>query len=734
MPDALEQLPYHQAFGQRLAGPTVMHRALADRVVNASDPLAALATGNPAALIVGASFGFEAAHVEALVEVAEYLTASTDAVVTRVLDRLIVVLIPLINPDGRAAAMRDWEREPLSDGHHGSGNAYGFLLNRDFFNLSQPETRAVRMAINRYHPVVAYDPHEDMYYLGKALPQVCWTPPLARPYHPDIDSRIIDNIARIGSAIAGVWGRQSFDYLYHPAGEHKFLTLFRLGGRFHLLLCLQGVTALITESARMPGAQTWQDRIRQKVTAAIAFLDEVATHLEVYVGTRYAVRSDLGSPDAFILPVDRNSRGALRAVVEPLLAHGVCVYWSPRPDPAFVIPTDQPDGRLVRALLTVAPWNHIALPPMAGAACLRLSALPPNLQQLWRHAPLDQVVETPTLLSHPAVSPPVGELAAVPNDAEGIAAANRLLDRDETVYRVHDGRLAFRATPGDLVSCIVDGLPVTVSPAEDENVVQIIRRPRIALYAGQGVDQRHHLLEGGIRYGLERMGFPFVRIKAADLRNGVLQNVDLLVVPGGSATEIVHGWPDPGPRWRRPAVPDGIGQSGLEAILRFVDHGGRYLGIGSGGGVLGTKGYLGLVDAQLVDELLGETRVRYRVTQDHPLMLGLTPWIDDQGELVPAMFPAPYYSEPYAEIHGGPILAPGPKATVLAEYTGVDDPGAVRHPDYLEASAHTPAVLYQRSGKGLAIILAVEPGLRGVWRSTLPLLANAVFFAAADLK
>ena len=90
-------------------------------------------------------------------------------------------MVPLMNPDGRAEAIRQWQRAPLSTGHQGSGNAYGVPINRDFFNLSQPETRAVRAAINRFHPVAAYDPHEDMYHLSHMIPYVCWTPPFARP-------------------------------------------------------------------------------------------------------------------------------------------------------------------------------------------------------------------------------------------------------------------------------------------------------------------------------------------------------------------------------------------------------------------------------------------------------------------------------------------------------------------------------------------------------------------------
>jgi hypothetical protein len=89
----------------------------------------------------------------------------------------------------------------------------------------------------------------------------------------------------------------------------------------------------------------------------------------------------------------------------------------------------------------------------------------------------------------------------------------------------------------------------------------------------------------------------------------------------------------------------------------------------------------------------------------------------------------PYYSEPASQVHGGPIFAAGAKAEVLADYVAIDDPKAVREPRYFEPGAHTPAILYQSHGTGWAAVAAFDPGLRGVWRSTLAILSNAVNLA-----
>ncbi len=729
-PEALDRLPHYLSLNRRVSGPRVIHHTLNDVAVTAEDPLALAAGEKVTVMVAGASFGFEAAHVEALIEFAEHLAASGDPETMRVLERLLVVIIPLMNPDGRAAAIRDWQREPLSVGHQGSGNAYGFFINRDFFNLSQPETRAVRCALNRYLPAAVYDPHEDMFYLSHTLPQVCWTPPFARPYHPEIDPRVIASIAKLGGAVAAEWKRQGFNFLYHPNGEHEFLTLFRLGGRLHLLQCLQGVPAFITESARMPGAQTWRDRVAQKVTAAAAFLREVAVHRDTYVGTRYAVRSDLGDPDAFVLPDARNSPLTANDVLAPLSQHGILVYRTKDPEPAFVIPTNQPDGHLVRALLTDAPWNHAALSPMAGTVCVRVSALPPGEQERWRGTKLEPVDDLGRGSLHGSLTPPRSSMVAVQSEVEGIAIANRLLDRGTPVFRLRDGEIGFVAKPRDLATRVVPRLPIRVMEADDADVLRPLRRPVTAIYEGQGVDQRHHQLEGGIRYAMEQMGFPYVRITADEIVDGGLEGIGLLIIPGGFADEIMHGSREPGQPWRPPAHSKGLGDGGLRTIRTFVEAGGGYVGIGSGGGVLASNGYLGIVDAVLEDELLGETIAHCEILKDHPLVEGLGFAVDTAGSEIRSRILVPYYSEPYSDLHGGPILRPGPGAVVVAQYAGVSDPKSLRRPECLEASSKTPAILFQHRGSGVAVILTFEPGLRGTWRSTMPILANAVFFAA----
>jgi hypothetical protein len=87
-----------------------------------------------------------------------------------------------MNLDGRAAAICAWHQEPLSHGFDASSNAFGTFINRDFFNLTQPETQAERTAISQflYRSSIRTRPRTAW---GQEAADTCW-PPLG--YHPEI--------------------------------------------------------------------------------------------------------------------------------------------------------------------------------------------------------------------------------------------------------------------------------------------------------------------------------------------------------------------------------------------------------------------------------------------------------------------------------------------------------------------------------------------------------------------
>jgi hypothetical protein len=117
--------------------------------------------------------GDEMSGSDAAMAVAYHLTAGTDADVATLLENLVVIIDPLMNPDGRdrflAMQAQNRTAQPSVDDqsllHSGvwpSGrmNHYLFDMNRDYIFATQPETRGRLRAVNEWNPHYFMESHE----------------------------------------------------------------------------------------------------------------------------------------------------------------------------------------------------------------------------------------------------------------------------------------------------------------------------------------------------------------------------------------------------------------------------------------------------------------------------------------------------------------------------------------------------------------------------------------------
>jgi len=108
---------------------------------------------------------------------------------------------------------------------------------------------------------------------------------------------------------------------------------------------------------------------------------------------------------------------------------------------------------------------------------------------------------------------------------------------------------------------------------------------------------------------LRAAGLHFDLVRAGDIRNGALVDYRALFVPGGWAANKVKA----------------LGEEGIGAIRKFVDHGGNYLGFCGGAG-LATQDGIGLVPVtrrptkERVPSFSGRIRL---ISQDHDLWKGV---------------------------------------------------------------------------------------------------------------
>ncbi|MGE0480234.1 MAG: M14 family zinc carboxypeptidase [Phycisphaerae bacterium] len=135
---------------------------------------AAIARDTPAIAWMAYSIhGDELSSSDAALVVLHHLIACEDEEIARLLDELVIVFDPLMNPDGRdriirqldevngytpnldAAAVQHAGRWP-----YGRGNHYLFDMNRDWIFGTQPETRGRQRLIAEWHPQLLVDSHE----------------------------------------------------------------------------------------------------------------------------------------------------------------------------------------------------------------------------------------------------------------------------------------------------------------------------------------------------------------------------------------------------------------------------------------------------------------------------------------------------------------------------------------------------------------------------------------------
>jgi hypothetical protein len=184
-PKHIERLDAIKADLAKLADPRSVNADEADRIADTIPAVAWMAY---------VIHGDEMSSSDAALAVAHHLAAGTDASVTSMLDDLIVIIDPLMNPDGRDRWLNFMQasrtRQPQVDDQailhagawpSGRMNHYLFDLNRDWIFATQPETRGRIKAISEWNPHYLVEGHE----MGSQ--DTFLFQPAREPYNPNAD-------------------------------------------------------------------------------------------------------------------------------------------------------------------------------------------------------------------------------------------------------------------------------------------------------------------------------------------------------------------------------------------------------------------------------------------------------------------------------------------------------------------------------------------------------------------
>ncbi len=328
-----------EANHQRLEAIKASNAKLADpRTLGGGDETDRIVNDLPAVAWLGYNIhGDELSSTDAAVQVAFELAAATNDATRRLRDELVILIDPLMNPDGRERYLAQLEtlegKIPNPDYQAmqhaglwsaGRGNHYLFDLNRDWLPQVHPETRGRVRVHLEWHPHLVVDSHE----MG-ALSTYLFSPP-REPINIHQSEKVLAWRTRFARDQARAFDEHGWSYYTGEWNEEWYV------GYTNAWASLLGSVGLLYEQAGMDGtlvrqpagqALTYAEAVRHHVVSTIANLTTLrenrrAVLADYAADRRWAVTADGPFGETFLLPPAADRARAMR-FVELLGRHGI---------------------------------------------------------------------------------------------------------------------------------------------------------------------------------------------------------------------------------------------------------------------------------------------------------------------------------------------------------------------------------------------------------------------------
>jgi hypothetical protein len=625
-----------------------VNQQLADPRTIAEDGAAGLIAAHKVVVAIGCSIhASEVGATQAASELLYDLATAADPDTTAILQNVVLVLIPSLNPDGyrKVAAWYEAHKGTPFDGGPmpGLDHPYaGHDINRDAFMLNLAESRNLaRFFYTEWHPQVFLSMHQ----MASDGPRF-FAPPNADPIYPNYDPVLWREAGLLGSAMTlalaedgrtGVVSNAIYDY-YWPGYEDSA----PLG---HNTVCLltEAASVRVASPIEVPAGQlsadfkglrdlaphvnfpdpwpggrwTLRDIVEYDLTAARGLLRAAARYradlIENFyeMGRRAAAQGERGGPFAFIVPQEQYDSSAARRLEELLILGGVEIYRTlepfradgdPYPAGTDVILMAQPYRAYVKTLLERQdyPMSRTGNGSPERPYDVTGWTLPAQMGVAVRQ--IERWFEVPTMSRlNEATIPPArvwGESrpAFYVVDARGSAgaiAANRLLASGKPVswlttpYSVGGytyGPGALVVDSSDEVREIVNGVARSYGLRADGVRG---RRPDAAPLEPTRValykPWTDGIDEGWTRWLLERHEFPFTSVGPSEVRAGRLEDRFDVLILPSMSGAAMREGFDEGVV--PPEYAGGLGPAGIDAIKAFVQAGGTLVCLDQAGSV-----------------------------------------------------------------------------------------------------------------------------------------------------
>src|SRR5688572_4526672 len=556
-PAVLKDLERYRQIQKKLADP---------RQTNEAEAAKLIAQGKTVVMITCSIHSTEVASTMTAIDFAYRLLTEDRSKFRDILDNVIFILVPSLNPDGVDIVER-WYAKTLGTPFEGTSppelyqKYVGHDNNRDWYIFSQPETRlAITQLHNQWHPQIVYDVHQQSPFASRIF-----IPPWLDPVEPNIDPLITQMCNMIGSGMAadltaagkkGVAINASYDF-WTPARHYQ---------AYH------GGMRILSESASA--------RLATPITVSPDEISETAlgynprmsswNHLEPWLGGTWRVRDIVEYQE--IAWESALWQAAVRR--EDLLRnfYSIGKRAISRTTPySFVIPANQHDPGAAKILLDTLAFGLIEIDKaqdvfQAGGKQYPAGSYVVRLRQpygSWAKALLERQ-QYPDLRLYPGGPP------KRPYDVTAHTLPLLMGVRVEAVSDKFETKLV-RATSFEELS--------TAAARRNRNHIDWYRaapnKPRLGLYRSYVPVMD----EGWTRWMLERFAWKYTSVRNPDILAGNLsQKYDVILFPDQGPATIHNGYR---PGSMPPEYTGGLGDKGAEALLDFARNGGTLVFLNS---------------------------------------------------------------------------------------------------------------------------------------------------------
>jgi len=700
------------------------------------------------------------------------LSAQNDPEVDAILDQVILVLWPTLNPDGQDMVVH-WYRQNLGTQYEVSPlpmlyqDYVGHDNNRDGYMLNMKEEQVVVKTQLEYSPVIFYCQHQTA-----PFPARIWIPPFADPISSNISPYVRSWLNVIGTNMAaylnahkmpGAISESRYDNWY--AGFTDWAHVFRNEISFFTETALyeyatphfytvndfpkdfQDLRALSLYTTPWQGGW-WHlhDAVDYMVGGSMSVLDLAAKNRETLLYNRYQAARDTiqhfrkEPPFAYVISDRQTDTPEAGLLAQKMIDNGLDVYASKAgfqtsgvtyPAGSWVIPMDQPFAALAKEL-----FERQKYPDALANGTSKAIDLPYDVTG-WT-LPLQMGVDVD------AVTDPLPqEQRALLTKIDKVELPQVSVDGSGTVFAIsHRTNASFQMVnaalkAGGTISLAQD--PVKTAQGQETGAFLVaglsrasvadlarkyavpalaasapphtiaIRKARIGLYRPWNAS----IDEGWTRWILENYGFDPKSLYNADIRAANLRGrYDVIVLPDLTQKQLMDGF-------GIGVVPGqyvgGIGQDGLNNLREFTREGGTLIALNKTAASL-----IPLMSLPVQNAIDG-------FKSDKFFCSGALLRVNTEHAETPANFGVA--DEPVVMFQAGPVFKPMPgfHGAVLASYpkqTNHLESGLLLHPEAIEGKAAAVELAY---GKGRILLYGFKPQFRGQSHATYKYLFNELY-------